>query len=66
MRKIRQAVDDGNDAELNTLTQELASIEVDNDDHDGTSFDAGDSLGKALTLIEQVCPLVISPILVAN
>ncbi|KAG2116263.1 hypothetical protein BD769DRAFT_1391141 [Suillus cothurnatus] len=53
MRKIRQAVDDGNDAELNTLTQELASMEVDNDDHDGTSFDAGDSLGKALTLIEQ-------------
>ncbi|KAG2035448.1 hypothetical protein BDR03DRAFT_983731 [Suillus americanus] len=53
MRKICQAVDNGNDAELNTLTQELASMEVDNDDNDGTSFDAGDSLGKGLALIEQ-------------
>ncbi|KAG1901095.1 ribonuclease H-like domain-containing protein [Suillus fuscotomentosus] len=54
MRKICQAVDDGNDAELNTLTQELASMEVDNDNNDGTSFNAGDSLGKALALIEQI------------
>lgn len=60
VRMICQAVNNGNDTKLDTLTQELSSMEVDNDDNDGTSFDAGDSLGKALTFIEQVCPLVIS------
>lgn len=55
MKKIRQALDNGNDADLDTLNKQLSSMDVSNDDDDDdTLFNTGDSLGKALALIEQV------------
>jgi len=61
MRKIHQALNNGNDANLDTLTNELASMEAnDNNNSKDDLFDIGDSLGKALTLIEQVCTVLLS------
>jgi hypothetical protein len=61
MKKIRQALDNGNDADLDTLNKQLSSMDISNtnDDDDNTLFDTGDSLGKALALIEQVRAIFI-------
>ncbi|KAG2031016.1 ribonuclease H-like domain-containing protein [Suillus americanus] len=55
MKKIQQALDNGNDADLNTLNKQLSSMDVSNNNNNNTLFDTGNSLGKALALIEQVC-----------
>lgn len=54
MKKIRQALDTGNDNELDILNKELAAMEVNGDCEKDDVFDTGESLGKALALIEQV------------
>ncbi|KAG1718689.1 hypothetical protein EDD22DRAFT_961431 [Suillus occidentalis] len=54
MKKIRQVLDNGNDAELDTLNKQLSSMDVSNDDNNNTLFDTGDSLSKALALIKQI------------
>jgi hypothetical protein len=54
MKKMRQALDTGDDADLDVLNKELAAIEVTGDCEKDDVFDTSDSLGKALALIEQV------------
>lgn len=63
LKKIRQALDNGNDADLDALNKRLASMETNSDEMDDEetfdSLNAGDSLGRALALIEQVCAIAI-------
>ncbi|KAG2033896.1 hypothetical protein BDR03DRAFT_1013906 [Suillus americanus] len=54
MKKIRHALDMGNDDDLNVLNKELAAMEVNSDHEKDDVFNTGDSLGKALALIDQI------------
>jgi hypothetical protein len=53
-KKTHQALDKGDDAELDILNKELATLGVNGDGDHEDEFNTGDSLGKALALIEQV------------
>ncbi|KAG2344985.1 hypothetical protein BDR05DRAFT_998599 [Suillus weaverae] len=53
MKKICQVLDKEDDADFDILNKELAAMEVNSDREQDDTFDTGDSLGKALTLIGQ-------------
>jgi hypothetical protein len=59
MKKIRHALNMGNDDDLNILNKELTAMEVNGDHEKDDVFDTGDSLGKALALIDQVCAALL-------
>jgi len=62
-QKIRCAIDIGDDADLDRLNQQLATLECDPQatiDHFEDGFDTGDAVGKALALIEQVKSMFIA------
>lgn len=54
LKKIRRAIDNGDDADIDSLTQQLATLECDPEAITEDGFDVADAVGKALALIEQV------------
>jgi len=60
LKKIKRVLNNaeaGDMYDLDRLNNELAGIEDEGDDRDAddTEFDAGDTIGKALALVKQVC-----------
>jgi hypothetical protein len=56
LKKIRCAIDNGDEADLDKLNQQLATLANEPEGLESTKvgLDAGDAVGKALALIEQV------------
>jgi hypothetical protein len=54
LKKIRHAIDDGDETNIDSLTEQLATLEDDPEAITEDGFDVADAVGKALALIEQV------------
>jgi hypothetical protein len=54
LKKIRSAIDSGDETDIDSLTEQLATLEDDPEAITEDGFDVGDAVGKALALIEQV------------
>ncbi|KAG2737038.1 hypothetical protein P692DRAFT_20884077 [Suillus brevipes Sb2] len=52
LKKIRHAIDDGDETNINSLTEQLATLEDDPEAITEDGFDVADAVGKALALIE--------------
>ncbi|KAG1726977.1 uncharacterized protein EDB91DRAFT_1086592 [Suillus paluster] len=54
LKKIRHAIDCGEDADVDSLTEQLTALEHDPEAIVEDGFDVGDAVRKALALIEQI------------
>jgi hypothetical protein len=54
LKKIRHAIDDGDETNIDSLTEQLATLEDDPEAITEDGFDVVNAIGKALALIEQV------------
>ncbi|KAG2738765.1 hypothetical protein P692DRAFT_20700294, partial [Suillus brevipes Sb2] len=54
LKKIRHAIDDGDETNIDSLTEQLTTLEDDPEAITEDGFDVADAVGKALALIEQI------------
>ncbi|KAG2348374.1 hypothetical protein BDR05DRAFT_944506 [Suillus weaverae] len=54
LKKICHTIDNGDETDIDSLTEQLATLEDDSEAITKDDFDVVDAIGKALTLIEQI------------